>query len=42
MRWMGLSACMEKINAYKMSVGKPIEKDLLRSWNRWGDNIRML
>jgi hypothetical protein len=29
---------VEKINAYQMSVGRPIEEALLRYWHRWGDN----
>jgi hypothetical protein len=42
MRWAGYVACMEKINAYRVLVGKPEGKRQLgRSRHRCDDNIQM-
>jgi hypothetical protein len=43
MRWTGHVACLgEKINAYRILMGKPEEKSTLRRpRHRWEDNIKM-
>jgi hypothetical protein len=43
MRWAGHASRMgEKLNAYRISVGKPEGKRLLRRpSSRWEDNIKM-